>query len=150
MSKVIYVCKTEEEFEELCSVFKFKRDFNFFTWEDLCLRVVDGEVIDWGLESWYLESGIFTDHRVTRYHKGMLEEAIDDVKSPKHYELEGLEPYQSIDIINAIVRRIDDPVRAFRVGNALKYLIRAEKKNGLEDYKKARVYLDWIIKEMEE
>lgn len=24
------------------------------------------------------------------------------------------------------------------------------RKNGLEDYKKARVYLDWIIKEMEE
>ena len=73
----------------------------------------------------------------------------DMVKNPLHYELEGLEPYQSIDIINSILKSVKDPVRAFRVGNALKYLIRAEKKNGLEDYKKAKVYLDWIIEEME-
>ena len=33
----------------------------------------------------------------------------------------------------------------FCLGNILKYLIRAEKKNKLEDYKKANKYLDWII-----
>ena len=32
----------------------------------------------------------------------------------------------------------------------MKYLIRAEKKNGLEDYKKAKTYLDWFLKECEE
>lgn len=76
-------------------------------------------------------------------------ESVDTIKNPSHYELEGLEPYQSIDVINSILKSVKDPVRAFSVGNALKYLIRAEKKNGLEDYKKAKVYLDWIIKEME-
>ena len=71
----------------------------------------------------------------------------DMVKNPSHYELEGLEPYQSIDVIKSVLK---SQFKAFCIGNALKYLIRAENKNGLEDYKKARVYLDWIIKEMEE
>lgn len=148
MSKIIYLCKTEEDFKEACSVFKFKRDFNFFTRENICLRVVDGEAIDWGLESWYLESGIFTDYRVTRYRKGMLEDAIDDVKSPKHYRLEGLE-LEAKDIIRSVLGK--DGYKNWCHGTALKYLFRAGKKEDeLKDYKKARVYLDWIIKEMEE
>ena len=75
------------------------------------------------------------------------ERMTDMVKNPLHYELEGLEPYQSIDVIKSVLKA---QFKAFCIGNALKYLIRAEKKNGLEDYKKAKVYLDWIIKEMEE
>ena len=71
----------------------------------------------------------------------------DTVKKPQHYELEGIEPYQSIDVIKSVLKT---QFKAFCVGNALKYLLRAEKKNGLEDYKKAKVYLDWIIEEMEE
>ncbi|MCA2096647.1 DUF3310 domain-containing protein [Anaerococcus degeneri] len=31
----------------------------------------------------------------------------------------------------------------------MKYILRANKKNGLEDYKKARQYLDWYIQELE-
>lgn len=73
-------------------------------------------------------------------------ESGDTIKNPPHYELEGLEPYQSIDVIKSVLKT---QFKAFCIGNALKYLIRAEKKNGLEDYKKAKVYLDWIIKEME-
>ena len=34
-------------------------------------------------------------------------------------------------------------------GNAIKYLLRFQKKNGLEDLKKARKNLDWLIEEME-
>lgn len=66
----------------------------------------------------------------------------DSVKSPDHYKLEGLE-IESIDVIKAVLG--SDGFKAFCIGNALKYLIRAEKKGGREDYKKARVYLDWII-----
>ena len=40
--------------------------------------------------------------------------------------------------------------KAFCKGNTMKYLIRAEKKNGLEDYKKAYTYLTWYLKECEE
>ena len=67
---------------------------------------------------------------------------MDNVNKPKHYVLEGLEPYQSIDVINAV---LGENARYFYLGNIIKYFLRAEKKNGLEDYKKARVYLDWLI-----
>ena len=34
-------------------------------------------------------------------------------------------------------------------GNVLKYIWRFREKNGLEDLKKARVYLNWMIESME-
>jgi hypothetical protein len=33
--------------------------------------------------------------------------------------------------------------------NVLKYILRYKKKNGIEDLKKARVCLDWLIEEVE-
>ena len=94
MSKIIYVCKTKEEFEELCSVFNFDTDFNFFTWENICLRVEDGVAHAHSYLPWYQEREEYKDYEFIRYHKGMLEDAIDDVvKNQPHYELEGLEPY---------------------------------------------------------
>ena len=76
--------------------------------------------------------------------KSLLEksEKMDNINSPSHYKLEGLE-IESIDIIKARLGK--DGFKAFCVGNAMKYLIRAEKKNGIEDYKKAQKYLEWII-----
>lgn len=150
MSKVIYVCKTEEEFKELCSIFDYPTDVHLNRDEAICLRVENDEAICHDSLSWYKSEEEYEDYKFIKCFEGTLKESYDDVKSPKHYKLEGLEPYQSVDIINSILKSVKDPVRAFRVGNALKYLIRAEKKNGLEDYKKARVYLDWIIEEMEE
>lgn len=148
MSKVIYVCKTEEEFRELCSVFKFKRDFQVFTWEKICLRVVDGVAHAHGYLRWFLEDGRFKDYKIIRYHKGMLEDIKDDVKSPKHYRLEGL-GLESKDIIKSVLGK--DGYKNWCHGTALKYLFRAGKKEDeLKDFKKARVYLDWIIEEMEE
>lgn len=67
---------------------------------------------------------------------------IDNINSPKHYELEGLN-MESIDIIKAALK---ENFEYFCLGNVLKYLIRAENKNGVEDYKKARKYLSWIEK----
>ena len=40
-------------------------------------------------------------------------------------------------------------VEGFYWGNAIKYMLRFQKKNGLEDLKKARKNLDWLIEEME-
>lgn len=71
----------------------------------------------------------------------------DNIKSPKHYKLEGLN-IESIDVIKATLGK--EGFKAFCKGNIMKYLIRAEKKNGLEDYKKAKTYLDWYLKEYEE
>ena len=66
---------------------------------------------------------------------------IDNVNNPNHYKLDcGIE---SIKIIETVLGA--QGFVAFCLGNILKYLIRAEKKNGKEDYKKAAKYLEWII-----
>lgn len=70
----------------------------------------------------------------------------DNVNNPKHYQIEGIN-IESIDIIKVA---LDKKLSAFYVGNALKYLIRAEKKNGKEDYRKALKYLDWAQEDADE
>lgn len=70
----------------------------------------------------------------------------DNVKSPKHYKLEGLN-VESIEVIKSVLGH--EGFKAFCKGNTMKYLIRAEKKNGTEDYRKAQTYLNWYLKECE-
>jgi len=66
---------------------------------------------------------------------------IDNVNNPNHYKLScGIE---SIEIIKRVLGT--QGFVAFCLGNILKYLIRAQKKNGKEDYKKAAKYLEWVI-----
>lgn len=74
----------------------------------------------------------------------------DMVHHPKHYEI--LPNVESVDIIEAIVNRDKDlltPFASWCLGNILKYLFRAGQKNGLEDYQKAQVYLNWLIEEID-
>ena len=68
-----------------------------------------------------------------------------NVKSPKHYMLEifGIEVK---DIIFEVTKDMKGK-EAFCVGNILKYVMRARKKNGIEDYKKAYEYLGYLLKE---
>ena len=147
MSKIIYLCKTKEEFKELCSVFKFDADYNLFTWENTYLRVEDGVAQADGCLPWILEDEKFKDYKVIRYHKGMLEDAIDDIKNPKHYKLGELD-IENKHVIKAILGK--EGYKDWCHGKALKYLFHAGKKEDkLKDYKKVKVYLDWIIKEME-
>ena len=40
--------------------------------------------------------------------------------------------------------------RGFLEGNILKYPLRYKRKNGLEDLKKAKTYLTWLIEDLEE
>lgn len=72
---------------------------------------------------------------------------MDNVNSPKHYALEGLD-IEAIDVIRSVLG--PDKFRGYCRGNVIKYLLRAEHKNGLEDLKKARVYLNWEIESVEE
>lgn len=67
---------------------------------------------------------------------------IDNVNSPKHYELKGL-GIEAIDIIKSNLGK--EGFKNYCKGNVIKYILRAEKKNGIEDYKKAQKYLGWII-----
>lgn len=70
----------------------------------------------------------------------------DNVNSPKHYQIAGVN-IESIDIIKVA---LDKKLPAFYIGNAIKYLIRAEKKNGKEDYEKAVKYLKWAQEDADE
>lgn len=70
----------------------------------------------------------------------------DNVNHPSHYtcsEAKCSECGKSIECID-ITRHMN-----FNIGNAVKYIWRYEMKNGLEDLKKARWYLDDAIKQME-
>ena len=73
-------------------------------------------------------------------------EEINNVCHPKHYNQGGIE---CIDAIKAAVVG-KTGIEAFCVGNAIKYLFRYEKKNGLEDVKKAQWYINRLIQELEE
>lgn len=63
----------------------------------------------------------------------------DPVNKPKHYNLHpsGVECITVTEHMN------------FNIGNAMKYLWRSDHKNGLEDLKKARWYIDREIQRIE-
>ena len=60
---------------------------------------------------------------------------MSDTINPDHYKGGGIE---CIDYLKA--KLTDEEFRGFLKGNAIKYLSRAEKKGGAEDYKKAAWY----------
>lgn len=68
----------------------------------------------------------------------------DNVNSPAHYTQGGIE---CIDCIKAA---LGDNFIGFLTGNVMKYVYRYKNKNGVEDLKKAAVYLNWAIKELSE
>lgn len=66
---------------------------------------------------------------------------IDKVNSPDHYKLRGLD-IEAIDVIRGALT--EDEFRGFCKGNVLKYTIREGHKNGDEDLKKAKKYLEFL------
>ena len=75
--------------------------------------------------------------------------------STTHYQQDTINPdhhkhgdIETIDYITAINKNMK-PEHAFFVGNAIKYLSRFPKKNGLEDVKKAQWYVNKLIEIME-
>lgn len=74
----------------------------------------------------------------------MIEE--DKVNNPSHYL--GAFGLEAIEVVRNFAGNLT-AVQGFYWGNAIKYLLRFQSKNGLEDLKKARKNLDWSIEEME-
>ena len=69
----------------------------------------------------------------------------DIINKPNHYQLNIKENnIEVIDIIDEVVKDYE-PKQAFRVANILKYILRASKKNGLEDFKKAKKYIEMLL-----
>lgn len=70
----------------------------------------------------------------------------DKVNNPSHYK--GKFGLEAIDVVRNFAGNLT-AAQGFYWGNAIKYMLRFQKKNGLEDLKKARKNLDWLIEEME-
>lgn len=64
---------------------------------------------------------------------------MDAVNKPAHYQIGGVE---TIDVIRA---KLGPGFGYYFEGNAIKYLTRWRSKGGVEDLRKASVYLGWLI-----
>ncbi|PTK25021.1 hypothetical protein BUZ54_07595 [Staphylococcus hominis] len=75
-----------------------------------------------------------------------MQEKQDVVNKPKHYT------YGDIEVIDYIeqVTKNYKPELAFAIGNAIKYISRANHKNGKEDLDKARWYLNRAFEKWED
>ena len=70
----------------------------------------------------------------------------DNVNRPSHYLRGGME---CIDVIKAVTSDLSG-ADAYYVGNIIKYVWRYNNKNGIEDLRKAKHYLEWLIESLEE
>ncbi len=67
-----------------------------------------------------------------------------DIDHPIHYTQGGIECIEAIKASMTLVE-----YKGYLKGNILKYIWRYRDKGGIEDLKKARKYLDWLIGEWE-
>ncbi len=70
---------------------------------------------------------------------------MDEVNQPNHYTTGNIEV---IDIIQDILT--PEMYEGYCMGNVQKYIARYRYKGGIQDLKKAEVYLKWAIKVAEE
>ena len=76
----------------------------------------------------------------------MKPEKIDNINKPNHYI--GTYGLEVKDVTRNFIKGKSE-MEAHHWCSAVEYLLRYKEKNGLEDLKKARKNLDWMIEEME-
>lgn len=76
----------------------------------------------------------------------MYPEIIDNINKPNHYI--GTYGLEVKDVTRNFIKGKSE-MEAHHWCSAVEYLLRYKEKNGLEDLKKARKNLDWLIEEME-
>lgn len=138
---VIRIFKSEKSISGLAIVEKTEgiNEFNgIYFWAEV--ETEDGRtiLID---DSWDFEKA---NEPFTR--KVDMQEEQDVVNKPKHYT------YGDIEVIDYIEQVTKDykPELAFAIGNAIKYISRANHKNGKEDLDKARWYLKRAFEKWED
>lgn len=80
------------------------------------------------------------------WNEYLEDEKTDMVNHPPHYT-QG--KYECIDVIFDVLSQYKDPVAAWLTGQIIKYIWRWPFKNGVEDLKKIRFYLDRLIEHEE-
>lgn len=83
--------------------------------------------------------------RIVEQYAVLVKDEHDVITNPKHYQ--GSQGLEAIEVHKNFLT--EEELRGYYKGNTLKYLLRERKKNGIEDLKKARQHLDWLI-ELEE
>lgn len=105
-------------------------------WDDVTLSKVEIEDIYKDLPN----DGMFGDN--TEQCRGH-----DMISNPSHYEL-GNTGVEAIDVIEASLTK--EEYIGYLRGNCIKYQLRANKKNGTEDLRKADIYSGWLVEVLEE
>lgn len=67
----------------------------------------------------------------------------DAIHSPNHYK--GRYGIETIDVITNFTDNMDG-YEGYCTGNIIKYICRWKQKNGIEDLRKAKQYIDFLIK----
>lgn len=106
-----------------------------YRWAEEMLELIENAPDDDPLASGRLVALTPEEHSAA-YRKDM-------VNHPPHYTKRGLE---TIEVIKGGV----DDFKSYCAGNVIKYVSRYPYKNGVEDLKKAKWYLDKLIQEVEE
>ena len=113
----------EQEDCSCCLLNKFSDVCNFNRWSDDKLAIAYDHV-----------------------YKNMDKNVPDMVNHPQHYTQGGIECIDALKAATVGKRGIE----AVCVSNVIKYLWRYEEKNGIEDVRKAKFYIERLLKELEE
>ena len=122
-----------------CLLNNFSDVCNFNRWSDDKLTIAYDHV--------YKNSEARLDGGHLKNEEVKMDENVPDmVNHPKHYNQGGIE---CIDALKAAtVGKCG--IEAVCVANVIKYLWRYEEKNGVEDVRKAKWYIEHLLKELEE
>ena len=66
-----------------------------------------------------------------------------DVRAQDHYVGKEVQPIEIFQMHMSA-----EEFKGYLKGNALKYLLRADAKNGVQDYEKANVYTGWLVQHL--
>ena len=87
-----------------------------------------------------------SEARLGGSHLEIDDDGHDMVSHPKHYTQGGIECIDALKAATVGKRGIE----AVCVANVIKYLWRYEEKNGIEDVRKAKWYIERLLRELEE
>ena len=139
-----FYCNNIDDCDNCELIKKYDRDTSEFTDQYSCIfHKMSDDMLD-KCYSWYKELDLATCENA----EGSCcnkESNVDMVNHPSHYTQGGIE---CIDALKAATVS-KTGIEAVCTANAIKYLWRYEEKNGIEDVKKARWYIDRLIKELE-
>ena len=88
----------------------------------------------------------WSDDKLAIAYDHVYKNSPDMVNHPKHYTQGGIECIDALKAATVGKRGIE----AVCVANVIKYLWRYEEKNGIEDVRKAKFYIERLLKELEE